>query len=371
MDPVAHTLTGAALAAAGLRRVTPLATTALLVGANIADIDVLVYLGGTAAALEHRRGWTHGVLSIVVWPFLIAVALLAFDRFVRLRRSPDAPPARAGPLVIVSAIAVVSHPLLDWLNNYGLRWLMPFDGTWFYGDALFIIDPWMWLLFGGVSFLAFSQRRSAIALWLLFLAVASYIVLSQPGVPMIAKLIFGAGVVGFVTLRASGFSWQHRQIAVQRIARASVALMGVYISVAVLANLPARAEVRAAFAADGVGPVQAVMVGPVPGNALAGSVIVQTEDAYHFGVWRWWTSPRFQPARGDVVLRGMEGEVFEAARQQPEAKRFLVWSRFPYVQVLEDDDGYVVRFRDARFREVDRGLVGGVTVTLDNGLRPR
>jgi len=66
MDPIAHTFTGAALAAAGLRRATPLATTALIVGANAPDIDVLTSFAGSYAALALRRGWTHGVLALVV-----------------------------------------------------------------------------------------------------------------------------------------------------------------------------------------------------------------------------------------------------------------------------------------------------------------
>jgi hypothetical protein len=54
---------------------------------------------------------------------------------------------------------------------------------------------------------------------------------------------------------------------------------------------------------------------------------------------------------------------------------FLVWSRLPVSDVLEGGDGYTGRFRDARFREVDvgvdvdRGSVGGMTVTLDCELR--
>ena len=90
--------------------------------------------------LAFRRGWTHGVLALALWPFVLTGVLLAWDRFVRLRRKPDAAPARAGPLLALTALAVISHPTLDWLNNYGLRWLMPFDGRWFYGDALFVID---------------------------------------------------------------------------------------------------------------------------------------------------------------------------------------------------------------------------------------
>ena len=42
MDPIAHTFTGMALAAAGLRRATPLAATALFMGVNAPDVDVFV-----------------------------------------------------------------------------------------------------------------------------------------------------------------------------------------------------------------------------------------------------------------------------------------------------------------------------------------
>ena len=101
----------------------------------------------------------------MLWPFVLTGVLLAWDRYVRLRRKPGAAPARAGPLLALTALAIISHPTLDWLNNYGMRWLMPFDGRWFYGDALFVIDPWFWLLVGGAAFLTFSKSRLARVRW--------------------------------------------------------------------------------------------------------------------------------------------------------------------------------------------------------------
>src|SRR5690606_8078623 len=59
-------------------------------------------------------------------------------------RGRDLPPADPRALLLLSALSIVTHPVLDWMNVYGVRWLMPFDGTWFYGDALFIVDPWIW-----------------------------------------------------------------------------------------------------------------------------------------------------------------------------------------------------------------------------------
>jgi inner membrane protein len=37
---------------------------------------------------------------------------------------------------------------MDWLNSYGVRLLMPFSNRWFYGDALFIVDPVLYVVFG-------------------------------------------------------------------------------------------------------------------------------------------------------------------------------------------------------------------------------
>jgi inner membrane protein len=113
MDPVAHTFVGAALAAAGLRRATPLAGAALILGANAPDVDVFAYFAGSFEAIAFRRGVTHGVLALVLWPFVLAGLLLGWDRWVRRRRDPSAASARAGPLLALSALAVVTHPTLD------------------------------------------------------------------------------------------------------------------------------------------------------------------------------------------------------------------------------------------------------------------
>src|SRR5262245_27253904 len=105
MDPIAHTFLGGTLAATGLRRATPLATAALLIGANVADVDVLTSFAGNYASLAMRRGWTHGVLALAVWPFVVTGLLLGWDRW-RWRRKPDRAPARAGPLLGLATLAV-------------------------------------------------------------------------------------------------------------------------------------------------------------------------------------------------------------------------------------------------------------------------
>ncbi|HUF17654.1 MAG TPA: metal-dependent hydrolase, partial [Thermoanaerobaculia bacterium] len=145
MDPLAHTLAGANLAATRLGDRTRLATAALVIGANAPDIDAVLYFIDGDLALGFRRGWTHGVLALLILPLILTGLLLLYDRL-----RPDQE-RRADPrwLLGLSALAILTHPTLDWLNTYGMRWLMPFRPTWFYGDSVNIMDPWIWLILGG------------------------------------------------------------------------------------------------------------------------------------------------------------------------------------------------------------------------------
>ncbi|HLF12426.1 MAG TPA: metal-dependent hydrolase [Gammaproteobacteria bacterium] len=364
MDPVAHTFTGAALAAAGLRRTTPLACAALLLGANAPDVDVLASFAGGYEAIAFRRGWTHGVLALAIWPFALAGVLLLWDRWFRRRRDPTAAPARAGPLLLLAALAVVTHPTLDWLNNYGLRWLMPFDGRWFYGDALFIVDPWIWLTLGGASFLTFSRSRLALARWTVFWSSASLVVLASTAlVPPFARVLWVLALVVLVAARALGRNARPR--ALERAAQAALGVAAVYIVAMVALSAAARVEVRETLAARGIGDVEQVMVAPAAADPFGGAVVAVTPGDYYTGRWNWLADPRL--ALGTERIPRPRGPVFDAAAQAPEARDFLSWARFPSVELEPAaDGGTVVRFFDVRYRSGER--LDGPTVHLDRGL---
>ena len=107
VDNVCHTLVGAALGQAGMKRVTPLATATLLVGANLPDVDAVTYVfGDSPTSFAFRRGWTHGVLAMAVLPVALAGAMAAWDRFVRRRRHPEKTPARFPALLLVAFVAI-------------------------------------------------------------------------------------------------------------------------------------------------------------------------------------------------------------------------------------------------------------------------
>lgn len=346
MDPIAHTFTGMALAAAGLRRATPLAATALFMGANAPDVDVFSGFVAYYESVAFRRGWTHGVLALALWPFVLTAVLLAWDRYVRLKRKPDAAPARAGPLLALTAIAVVSHPTLDWLNNYGLRWLMPFSGRWFYGDALFVIDPWVWLVLGGVAFLTFSQSKLARVRWAVFFVLASWLIFANTElVPITSALLWLGGAAAFVAAR-----WWLRDAPpamLERAALAGIAVTAVYMIAMVSASAAARAEVRAAAAAQGI-VADDVMVAPVPADPFRGQVIVMTRDEYYTGEFDWLAEPHLR-LDGERIARP-RGVAFELASQDAAARRFLTWSRYPAIELTPDRGAIRVTFTDVRYR---------------------
>jgi inner membrane protein len=366
MDPVAHTFTGATLFAAGLRRATPLAAAALIMGANAPDVDVFAYFAGPFEAIAFRRGWTHGVLALAIWPFLIAAVLLAWDRWVRRRRDPAAAPARAGPLLALTALAVATHPLLDWLNDYGVRWLMPFDRSWYYGDALVVVDPWVWLALGGVLFLTYSSSRLAIARWTVFWAVTTIVVLATGAlVPFEAQIVWLVGVGALVAARVRRERLVRSERTLERAAVAVLAAFAVYIVATSVATRVARSQVRGALAALGITGVEQVMVGPAVGNPFAGEVVAVTADTYYLGQWRWLAPTRLN-LDGDPLPRP-SGAVFDAAASSPEARKFLTWSRFPVIETETAASGAVlVHFADARYR--GRGGLDGPTVRLDSDL---
>ncbi len=166
MDNLTHSLVGALIGQAGLKRRTGLAMPALIIGANLPDIDATCVLYGTES-LAMRRGLTHGPLAWMVLPLLLAALLHAFDRWQARRgtRPEGRLPVRFGWLWALALLACLTHPALDWLNTYGIRFLAPFSQRWFYGDTLFIIDWVLWLAMGIAVWASWRRDRRGAPDW--------------------------------------------------------------------------------------------------------------------------------------------------------------------------------------------------------------
>lgn len=144
MDSLTHVLFGAALAQTGFRRrLGRRAIAAAIAIASLPDIDVAAaWIDGRFAEWQHHRGFTH---SLAFAPVVGPLIGWAIDRFERLLEHP--PPGDASGRerlnwwLLLSFLALLSHPVLDVFTSYGTQLLWPFTSERFAVDAVAIIDP--------------------------------------------------------------------------------------------------------------------------------------------------------------------------------------------------------------------------------------
>lgn len=159
MEPVTHFLTGACLSRAGFNRKAAYATLAMTLAAEAPDMDIAWSMRGPVAGFQHHRGITHTFIGLPVEALLVVGVVWLIHRW-RTRRSeesatvspgaaaktPPLPaPVRWGLLYLFVLIAMLSHLLLDWTNNYGVRPFFPFNPHWYAGSFVFIFEPVMFL----------------------------------------------------------------------------------------------------------------------------------------------------------------------------------------------------------------------------------
>lgn len=151
MDNVTHSLFGAALGIAlcneweergkKIRRTLPIIAS---IGANnFPDLDI-VYAPITQPLgfLLHHRGHTHTFLAAPLQGIIVYLLALLLAHIMKCALSSS----ERMLILSVSLIGTVVHILLDSLNSYGVHPFWPFDNRWYYGDILFIVEPWLWLL---------------------------------------------------------------------------------------------------------------------------------------------------------------------------------------------------------------------------------
>ncbi len=273
MDNFTHTLVGVLLGRAGLKRLTGRATAALVISSNLPDIDSFIAPLIGRQPLAFHRGFTHGIGGLLVLPFFTVAMILLWQR---LRQNKTRVTVRFWPLLLVSFIGGLGHSLLDLANSYGIRLLEPLSHRWLYGDAIFIVDPLIWI-----------------------------------------ALIVGLEL-----------SWRRERAGKESTRAPVTVLVGICAYIALNAGVSARVEAAARYRLSAVSPTL-VVANPQPLEFWRRRVLWRNRAVHGQG---WYDpvnglriEPGSRPNRLDSPL------LAEALRSDPHARAFLFWSRMPIV----------------------------------------
>ncbi len=288
----------------------------MVIAANIPDVDVGYIFVSQLTGLESRRGWTHSVPALALWPFAVVGGVLLWQRFVKRQpaASPPLPELNLALLFIGCAIAVLSHPFLDWMNEYGVRVLMPWSDRWFYGDTLFIVDLILLTLFGVGWWLGRLRRRRD---------------RPRPALP----------------------------------ARAAVLAALLYVLIMKVQSERSRTVVEAALGRGRLDARQ-LMIGPLPLSMRSRSAFIVTDSGYilrnvHAGL-------RVSLGRvTEFVPTNAQDPLSRAAQATDEYRRFMRWSRFPYFVPAVDGDSTVF-VGDARYARGTSTTWAGTLIRLSH-----
>jgi inner membrane protein len=308
LEPVTHFLFGACLSRTGLNRHTALATATVTLAAEAPDIDVVGDFKGPVFGFAHHRGFTHSFLGLIlVSAATVALIYLIWTLRGRKLNNPDIRP-RWGLLFLFAYLAGLTHILLDFTNNYGVRPFWPFWEKWYSWDIVYIVEPVMLILMIG-----------GLVAPLLFALVNEEIGVRKRGPKgRLAAAVAIAGIIVMWGIR----DYEHRRVVNAIHARTYDGLLPIRVSAYPYMLNPFHwygiAETKNFFAQMDV-------------NSLRSGVDPQDEMQI-----------RYKPEETPVTL---------AAKASHLGRVYLDWAQYPVTETepLSQDRGYIVRFKDLRY----------------------
>jgi inner membrane protein len=370
MDNLTHSLVGLAAAKAGLERLSPGATAAAVLAANGPDIDILATLGGKWFYLHHHRGITHSIVGTLCLALLIPALFYAVDLLVsRVRKRP--PRVSFKGLLVVSLVLSASHPLMDWTNNYGVRPFLPWDGRWYYGDLVFVVDPWLWLVVGGAAFMLTSVKRWQVVAWAALALVLTFLVFRVPlennglTYPNLFRALWVAGVAGLAVVRLTRLvsPWG------SRVALGALAFVVLYWGGMAIAHRSALSEAQAVAQkltseqGETLGRVAAMPTLADPSRWLCVADTDRATYRFFVSVVDGGETLAGAPARFEKP-QGRDAAAVARASEDERAQIFLNFARFPAERVAGDClSELLVQFADIRYTEP--GTPRGGTFSLE------
>lgn len=316
MDPITHLMTGAVLARSGFNRKAAYATLAMTLAAEAPDLDTLWSIRGPIAAFQHHRGWTHTLLGLPLEAAVVVGAVYLFHRWRRKRNKPikQAAPVRWGLLYGFALIALLSHLLLDWTNNYGLRPFFPFNPHWYAGSLVFIFEPVIFVL-----------------LLIALIAPALFgLINSEVGARKPAFRGRGWAIAALIAIVAL---WGWRAVEQQQAIQLALSSQDFGID-------PGNAEILH------------VSTEPYPTNPFRWQVVVDTPNFYQLGTVDTFADTVATNAHSDIFYKPAETAATLAAKQSWLGHVYLDWSQLPLVTQSDTDPitgATTVTFRDLRF----------------------
>lgn len=372
MDNLTHSLVGLAAAKAGLERLSPGATAVCVLAANAPDADILAVLGGRWFYLQHHRGITHSIIGTLALALLIPAMFYLADWLMARFRGRKVR-VRFKGLLLASLLMSLSHPLLDWTNNYGVRPLLPWSGRWFYGDLVFIVDPWIWLTVGGAAFLLTARNGWRTIAWAALALVLSALVMSGrlEGAGLEYPNLFRVVWFSALALLALGH-WKNFSVRWgSRIAVAALAFVVIYWGALSLfhRNAQARAEETATRLALRRGEtVSRVAAMPTLANPLRWRCLAETNGAtylYHLTLGVEDEAQVESAARRYAKPENDEAELARRAAQDERALVLFDFMRFPATHVEGDClSQAIVQFADLRYTEPGRSGFAALDVPV-------
>jgi inner membrane protein len=361
MDNLTHSLIGLAAAKAGLERLSPATTTLCVLAANAPDADIVALIfGGRWAFLHHHRGITHSIVGSMALALALPLIFYLGDRLLSLIRARP-PKVRPVGLLVASLIVTATHPLMDWTNNYGVRLLLPWSSRWFYGDFVFILDPFLWVVLGGAAFLLTSKTWKQIVAWVVISLIPSYLVLVGPGGSTrltnetLLRLLWILTMIVLVTLYRRKIGGRlGSKIAITALATVTIYCAGLALVHAV-ALRQARME-ASSIANRNQEQLVKIAAMPTVANPTEWLCVMETDQAaYRFNLSLIHGRPD-----SDVVRyrkwRSSDSEAVSQASRDARAQIFLGFARFPVVSVVGEDCATqtLVQFADLRYTEPGR-----------------
>ena len=358
MDNLAHSLVGLAAAKAGCEKLSPGATAVCLLAANAPDADVVILLFADRwSFLHYHRHITHSIIGTLVIALLLPLIFWLGDRGLARLRS-RAPRVRLKGLVLVSLIVSATHPFLDWTNNYGVRLLLPWSSKWFYGDLVFIIDPFIWLVLGSAVFLLTAKRKWQVIAWSLLAIVLTYFVMTtsaERGLTnaTLVKVVWVAVITVLVLAHRLGAAARWGP----RLAQAAFAILVIYWTG--LGVLHSRALKEVNFAAASIARERSETVTdfaamPTLANPFYWQAVAETDRAaYRFDVWLTddirYPNSIVRHERADT----MSSPFLLSAARDRRTRIFLGFARFPVYRVAAADclSETVVQLADLRYTQ--------------------